>query len=259
MGVLANTLPRRIHREWDGTLPISATVIPSALVQFFVGFGVGIPGFLAYAQRAASVANDMMMAAADRELAGQLPAGSVTTAGPVSMSFFSIFAFAFFTPLGLLATYLVVSGLARFLSAVAEEPHGDPVLTLADHGWRRLRARVRRDRAVAARERLEGPAVPDVCVRGPDAGEPEALFVIIASRQKPGWDKGVFVVTSETWYRIEESYDRTFPGGLRRVYPLSEVAKAEVLRRSVYYELPRVSEATQEPGSPAEPEGQGTG
>lgn len=242
LGTLANLLPRRLLREWEGWLPIGGTAIPSALVTIFLGFGLGVPGFLAYATRAASVGNEMMLDAAGRDLAGKLPGGTVTTAAPVSISMLSLFAFSFFTPLGLLSSYLAMTGFLRLAAAFVDEPHGDPILTGLDHARRGLVERVRRDRLAALRERLEGPAVPDLCLRGPAAGEPQADYVIVASRRKPGWEKGVFVVTTDTWYRIGQPYDRRDPGGLRTVYTLTEVGKAEVLRRSVYYELPKVSE-----------------
>jgi len=245
-GTLANLLPRRLFREWEGWLPMGGTAIPAALLTVFLGFGLGVPGFLAYATRAASVGNQMMLDAAGRELAGRLPGGTVTTAAPVSISMLSLFAFTLFTPPGLVSSYLVMSGFLRFAAAFVDEPHGDFILSGLDHGARALSRHIRRNRLAALRERLEGPAVPDLCLRGPAAGEPPAVYLIIASRCKPGWEKGVFVVTTDTWYRLGEPYDRRYPGGLRTVYTLTEVAKAEVLRRSVYYELPR---AEVDPGS----------
>ncbi|HLA78274.1 MAG TPA: hypothetical protein VJU18_11895, partial [Vicinamibacteria bacterium] len=135
-----------------------------------------------------------------------------------------------------------LTGFLRLAAAYAEEPHGDPILSGLDHALRAASNRIRRDRWAELRQRLEGAEVPDLCLQGEAAGEPEASYVIIASRRKPGWEKGVFVVTTDTWYRLGEPCDRRYPGGLRTVYMLFEVAKAEVLRRSVYYELPRVSE-----------------
>ncbi len=241
LGLLANLLPRRRFREWEGWLPVGSTAIPSALLTVFLAFGLGVPGFLAYAARAASVGNEMMLEAAGRELSGKLPGGTVTTAGPVTVSMLSVFAFVLFTPRGLVSGYLGVTGVLRLAAALADEPHGDPLLTGLDLGVKALADRLRRDRLAALRARLEGPAVPDVCVRGEAVGE-AADYVIIASRRKPGWERGVFVVTTDTWYRIGEPRDRRYSGGLRTVYTLTEVAKAEVLRRSVYYELPPVSE-----------------
>jgi len=207
-GALANLLPRRLLRGWDGRLPLGPTAIPSALLTVFLGFGLGVPGFLSYAARAASVGNDLMMEAAGRELAGKLPGETVTTAAPVSVSMLSLFAFALFTPLGLLSSYLVTSGLLRLAAALADEPHGDFILSGLDHGARSLAGRIRRNRLADLRERLEGPAVPDVCLKGQAAGESPADYLIIASRRKPGWDKGVFVVTTDAWYRLGEPYDR---------------------------------------------------
>jgi hypothetical protein len=88
--------------------------------------------------------------------------------------------------------------------------------------------------------------VSDVLLTGRDGGAPEADFVLVCSRRKEGWELGVFVVTPEKWYRIGRPFDRRYPGGLRVLYPLSEVGGAEIIRRSVAYDLPRLSEAYSE-------------
>ncbi|HLA76852.1 MAG TPA: hypothetical protein VJU18_04640, partial [Vicinamibacteria bacterium] len=64
LGTLANLLPRRLFPEWDGRLPMASTAIPSALLTVFLGFGLGVPGFLAYATRTASAGNEAMLEAA---------------------------------------------------------------------------------------------------------------------------------------------------------------------------------------------------
>jgi hypothetical protein len=62
--------------------------------------------------------------------------------------------------------------------------------------------------------------------------------VILASRRKPGWHTGVIVRTGDGWYRVGNAFDQHRPEGLRRVYPLVQAGAAEVLRRSVEYDLP---------------------
>jgi len=55
--------------------------------------------------------------------------------------------------------------------------------------------------------------VPDRLVTGPAAGIPDAELVVVASRQKPGWERGVFVITPDAWYRLGEPIDRLQPEG----------------------------------------------
>ena len=49
------------------------------------------------------------------------------------------------------------------------------------------------------------------------------------------------MLDGETRYRIGRPFDRRYAGGLRTVYPLVEVAQAEVMRRMVRYTLPQGS------------------
>ena len=239
LATLAGLLPRRLWSEWEGRIPMARMALASALLAFFLGFGIGIPGFLRYAMGFSGTITDTMIQTAHDVNVGKAPSDAPVRAWGIS--FFSFVAFAFFTPTGLLATYLVLSGLYRLLAVAVHEPRGDPVLSLLDAGLRRLALKISRDRMIAVREAQEGPAVPDVLLTGKDAGVPEADFVLVASRIKPDWEPGVVVVTSEKWYRIGTPFDRRLAGGLRRLYPLTELAAAEVLRRSVAYELPRLS------------------
>ncbi len=73
-------------------------------------------------------------------------------------------------------------------------------------------------------------------------GAPEAAFVVVASRVKPGWDEGAFVMAAQAWFRLGRPFDQRYPDGLRRVYPLIVPGAAEVIRRQVAYELPALSE-----------------
>jgi hypothetical protein len=72
--------------------------------------------------------------------------------------------------------------------------------------------------------------------------------VIVASRRKPDWQPGVFIITAEKWYRVGESAERQMPGGLRMFYPLTEITDHEVLRRGVPYELPPLSGSASKSG-----------
>lgn len=192
---------------------------PSAILQMAAGYFIGLDGFLAYAT---SVADGVNRLTDEIGLA-------------MGLSAFSLFTFALLTPQGLLASYLVITGSVRAIFAAAASIPGDPLLELGDRLHQEHRRRSAEERKVAEREAREGPAVPDVLETGPAAGFPEADWVVISSRLKPGWDKGVFVVTPDRWYRLADAFDRRTPEGLRRLYVLHAVGQAEVIRRSVFY------------------------
>jgi hypothetical protein len=202
----------------------------SAAASVAAGVLIGFGGFMRYAARVGET---------------MAPLAHETAGGPFSIgmgvSAFSLPTFAFLTPLGLFSTYLFVSGIVRAAMVVAGSSGGDPILTLAD-GWIEPRVRERaRERAAAERAALEGPEVADRLVPGTEAGFPEAEWVVISSRLKAGWERGVFVVTTDRWWRIGMPSDRRHPEGLRAHYPLHAVAAAEVIRRSVYYDHPQLS------------------
>jgi hypothetical protein len=235
VGPFAACLPRRLWGRWDGHIPIHGGSIPAAMATIFVAFAVGVPGFFDYAIPVSDHGVDTaLQRGAEKDFA---------LGGAIGLSAFSLFAFLFLTPKGWLTLYLGLTGLVRLGAATISDPFGDPLLTGVDALGRRARMAFRDDTARRARERLEGVAVSDVLLTGRDGGAPEADFVVVASRRKAGWQAGVFVVTPEKWYRIGRSFDRRYPGGLRVVYPLTEVGGAEILRRSVAYDLPRLSEA----------------
>lgn len=236
LALLANLLPRRYRLEWDGRLPITATAGWSALATVFLAFAIGVPGFLRFAARAGSAVTDTMLDTATRVNQGKEPLGKMGESYLVSM--LTLPAFLFFTPLGLLTLYVGGTGLVRCLSFAAGEPRGDPLIGAIDAAGRALSRRWRRERAESRRLKQEGREVPDVVVSGPDDDAPDAVLVVIASRRKPDWSEGAFVLDGEARYRIGRPIDRRYPGGLRTVYPLHEVAQAEVMRRMVHYAMP---------------------
>ncbi len=197
---------------------------PSAILELAAGYFIGLDGFLRFAASVADGAN---------RLTDEIGLA-------MGLSGLSIFTFALMTPQGLLASYLVVTGSVRALFAASSSIPGDPLLALADHLYETRRRRTEEERAVAARAAREGPAVPDLLAPGPAAGFPDADWVVIASRLKPGWEKGVFVVTTDRWYRVAEAIDRRTSEGLRHFYALHAVGQAEVIRRSVFYDHPRL-------------------
>ena len=80
--------------------------------------------------------------------------------------------------------------------------------------------------------------MPDVLLTGSAAGLSGCSLVVVASRRKPGWTRGAFVVTAQRRFRIGDPLDCRTPNGLRRLYPLTEATDLEVMRRWVRYELP---------------------
>src|SRR5262249_2257617 len=148
----------------------------------------------------------------------------------------------FATPLGLLCTYLGGSGVARLLCWAADDPRGDLLLSMSDAVLRSRLGAARERRAQDERHAQEGARVADVLVTGRARGVPDAVYAVIASRVKPDWAPGVFVLTDEARFRIGEPFDRRVADGLRIVYPLLEVPAAEATRRRVAYTLPPLSE-----------------
>jgi hypothetical protein len=118
---------------------------------------------------------------------------------------------------------------------------GDPVIGLVDGVLVRRRDRLRAAEAAAVRAAQEGTEVPDVRLGGTEGGAPEAVWVVVSSRVKPGWEEGTFVMTPDAWFRLGRPFDRRYPDGMRRVYPLIVPGAAEVIRRQVAYELPELS------------------
>jgi hypothetical protein len=215
----------------------------SALLTMVGGCVMGARGFVDYARRVASLANDATWDLAARQIRGEIPPDvEITTAGPVAVSALSVVAFLLFTPLGLLSLYLAATGALRLVSAYLGEPFGDPILTGLDRllagAGRRLSASHRR----RARERAEGPEAPDRLFTGDWAGLSGVTYVVVSSRRKEGWKPGVFVITSGPWYTLGEPFDVQLPEGLRTVYPLREQTTNEVLREGVRYELPRLEQ-----------------
>jgi len=239
LALLANLLPRRFRLAWDGRLPVTATAGWSALATLLLGFAIGVPGFLRYAMRTGSAVTDTMLETADKVNQGQ--ASEQKMAEAYALSMLALPAFLFFTPRGLVTLYVVGTGLLRCLAFASGEPRGDPLVAGLDAAVRRMRAHRSARSEAATREAQEGPEVPDVLLSGRDGGAPEAVYAVVASRRKPGWSEGTFVLDGETRYRIGRPFDRRYAGGLRTVYPLVEAAQAEVMRRMVRYTLPQGS------------------
>lgn len=212
LAIAAGILPRRWWPSIETWVPVSRNAGVSGIATILVACFVAIPAYFRYMEAYAGVF------------------GALT---PIL--------FVLSTPLGFWMTYLTFAGLFRAVSAYADDARGDPILTLVDSIiWKQRRTSAAR-RVIRGREELEGPEVPDRLVTGKAGGFPDADFVVVASRRKPGWERGVFVITPDVWYRLGTPTEMTIHGGLRTLYPLSEIRDLEVVRKSVEYVLPPLS------------------
>jgi hypothetical protein len=232
-------LPRRRWRAFD-RLPIERLSFVSALITLLAGLAVGVGGFFAYAARVADGLATATLDVATRQAARPASPNDVSTLAPMAFSVFSLAAFLFATPTGWAAMYLTGSGVVRAAGSAFDDPAGDPLLTGLDSLLTRARRRARSASSRRARERLEGPETPDLLFTGARAGAPGADYVVVASRRKPDWTAGTFIITSDKWYTLGHPFDMELPQGLRTAYPLTEQKVCEVLRRGIAYELPRL-------------------
>jgi hypothetical protein len=182
-------LPRRWWAAFY-RLPVGRLVVASGVLTLMIGLGLGLWGFLAFAQSVASTASDAGLRATN---------DNVTLSSLQGFSAFSFVGFVCFTPLGLFSTYLVVTGLLRAVSASVGQFFGDPILTGLDAIGTRWSAATAKARRRRARERLEGRAMPDRLFTGEWAGLTGVDYVVIASRQKQEWTAGTIVATGERW------------------------------------------------------------
>ena len=207
-------LPSRWWSRYP-TLQIERFALAPALLTVTGGFAVGVAGFF-----------------------GFLRAGGATGVSPV----YAPFIFGLTTPVGILATYLILSGIFRTATAYVEDWYGDPLLTAIVMATISTRDRRRENAARTDRLRREGVEVPDRLYSGEWAGLPQAEYVVVASRRKEGWDAGVVVLTGDKPYKLGAPFDQPTREGLRTVYPLMPYEHGSVIRRSVTYELPPLRE-----------------
>ena len=113
---------------------------------------------------------------------------------PYGISVVTLFIFLFFTPAGLASMYLVISGAARAISAVVDDPRGDPLISLAHWIGTTAWTRNRDERQKIARERQEGADAPDVLRTGDWAELHGVDYVVLSARRKPDWHAGAIVL-----------------------------------------------------------------
>lgn len=232
LAIPAAFLPYRLWGRLPAWLPLETAAFLSGILTLLAGAAVGIPGFLTHAGANVSMANQAVLDDAMRSGAGY-DRGMVSGFGGLS-----IFTFLLLTPAGWGTLYLIGSGGVRAGAAWFDDPVGDPVLTGVDHLLVTRRERRLDARARHTREALEGPEFPDRVVSGAKAGVADCDLVIVSSRRKPGWARGVVVYTATACYRIGEPVERTIAGNLRTLYPLAEHKDLEAVRKSVNYDMP---------------------
>jgi hypothetical protein len=199
---------------------------------------IGEIGFFRFAHQAASANNALMLEIAGRQASGTMGGQDITGAAPVALTMLSSITFAIGTPVGWLATYLVLTGLVRGLAAAVGERRGDPIVGLTRRIIARWRRRRREMRIEAAHAALAGPEVKDRVVGAARFGIEGAVLVVVASRPKPEWTVGTVLDCGDRWLAVGEAVECSLPVGLRTLYPLADIPAASVFRRIVRYELP---------------------
>ncbi len=238
LGALAVTvLPRRHWDRFDG-LPLHHLAPVSGLLTMVAGAALGIRGYFNYLALMSGSSAASILDISQMQVDARLPESAAVSAVPAALWLVAPVAFAFFTPAGLFAVYLVASGWFRAASWWVASPHGDPLLTLIDTLLHRRRAAAAARATQRERTDAEGADEPDRRYSGAWAGLPGADFVIVAARRKPDWTAGTFVITPDGWFTLGEPADRRLPPGLRTIYPLIALTTLDALRKGVSYQLP---------------------
>ena len=210
----------------------------SGVLQFMIGMAIAIPGYLEFSHQQSSLAVDMMLEATGWRSPSNTSASVPGAQLQWASGYLAFFTYVFVTPGGFFAMYLGLTGWLRSVSAWVDDARGDLMLTMVDAIVFRSTTKRHVRKARETREALEGAEVADRVVTGAKAGIPDAELVVIASRGKPGWVQGAYIITSDKWYRLAAPIHRDTPNGLRTMYPMNEVRDLEVMRKGIPYELP---------------------
>jgi hypothetical protein len=235
----ASLLPSRLWGRLPDSFQMTRAAFVSGLATFFLAAAIGLPGFYHHAKVRVSETNAAILKLAERQIASGMREGDPREVKfETGLNMFAIFSFLLLTPTGWLTMYLGGTGAFRTIAAWFDDPVGDPVLTGIDEILWRQGDRVRVTSARLRRTALEGPETRDRVVSGAKAEIPGCDLVIVSSRRKPGWERGVAVYTQEACYRIGEPVERAIAGKLRTLYPLTKHTDLEVIRKSVHYDMP---------------------
>lgn len=233
IGVLRCFLPRRYWQE------MRRGAILSILLTLALGLWVGMQGLFDSGTKAG---NDAAALALKVGAPGSAVGGMDQTAqvaAALQSPILAVLAFFFFTPRGWLADYLFISGIFRGITLAVDNPWGDPILTGLDHLIRGKRETDRARAEAQARERAEGPEVPDQILECRKFAGKEADYVVVASRRKDGWTKATTVMANDVRLRIGDPLEKTLEGRLRTCYPLKVIRDIQVDRRMVRYYWPK--------------------
>ena len=238
-------LPKRYWQSFD--LPMANMAPMSSWVTMLLGLVIGIPGYFAYLARLRGVKGVSILDISTAQIEGRLPETEQVSAIPSVLYMTAPMQFLL-TPIGLIAGYLIFSGLFRVVASFVDDARGDPVLTGIDALGRKWFTTQQQRSARVERAKLENIDEPDRRYDGEWAGLTGVDYVIVSARRKPGWTKGTWVITPDAWYVLGEPFDRPMPNGLRTVYPLTAQTTLEPLRKSVNYQLPplRKSKVTEQ-------------
>ena len=226
-------LPHRLWPKFPPDLPVESGALASGVATLLAGAAIGIPGFLEHAHGTTSLGLDAILGKVFTD-----PSAGYSQGMAQGFAGLSIFTFLLLTPRGWLTMYLVCTGTYRAIAVWFDDPFGDPALTGIDMALSHISERRGTRQAIKARETLEGPEIPDRIVTPAAAGIPGCEFVVVASRRKPGWERGVAVFTAEGCYRLGEPVEQTVNGRLRTLYPMTEHNDLEAIRKAVRYDLP---------------------
>src|SRR5690349_21279190 len=145
-----------------------------------IGFIIGIPGYFLYLERLRGVKELSLLEIGKQQVEGTLPETAAVSGAPGAIYALSPLSFALFTPLGLLATYLIISSIFRIAAAYIDEAHGDPLLTIGDHIATRTLAARETNKVRVERAKLEKIDEPDRRYDGEWAGLKDVAFVIVS-------------------------------------------------------------------------------
>jgi len=241
--VLLANLPTRWWGPFEEEYPLHQFAWVSGIVTLLAGIALGIPGYIGYVTTAAGGVNEGLITAQSDLVF--IPGWAVL----------SLPIFLLTTPAGLTAMYLTASGLVRAAGAfLADDVHGDFLLTWIDSAVRRIVAHEDHVRRSTERERLEGPEVSDRLVTGEYVGRPDCELVLLASRRKTDWEPGSYLLTPEgRAFQLGEPFDFQARAGLRTAYPLKELRTGEAIRHAIPYQLPPLSRKTGDPSPCIQP------
>ena len=248
VGVFRCLLPARYWQE------MRRGAYLSILLTAALGVRIGYAGFFERASKAAQEGAALALklgAPGGASGVGGL-SQSEAVAGALMGNALTPFAFFFFTPLGWLADYLVISAVFRAMTLAADHPWGDPILTVIDNVVRGKRSESLAKRQAEERALAEGPEVPDQILECRKFVGKEADFVLVASRRKEGWTLLTTVVADSVRLRIGDPLERNVNGLLRTCYPLKVIRDLQVDRRIVHYEWPKDAPPLPGPGVESE-------